>query len=370
MDLQPIPFTRDALAWHRKWLGISDSHRETLQAKYPSREAAIEAMEYGGYVAARDAIRVLGALGEYDLILHYALTERESSWIPLLAASMLPTPPIELLEVWVNRLKPIGGPSHFSDIVAYELPRRSYLHLGQTLVDMMDAQKRRWKPLCARHLTAIGYSALELLAPRLATYAGVDSLQTFAQALAQGKKRVDCRPFDLSDMTGTEHRQLDKASSCAIAAVCSLRRLQQPVDTERVRDWLNQLEQVLGDYRDAHEYWSNVKALRWVLFDCGDDSQFDRLLETNYGDGKNELGMSLLRRGDEKRFSRWRDDAFGRSPERLFPPPYVHFWPLIDKLQAQGFAYRGRQDDMFWMARATDAPAPYGWRWLAEPADK
>jgi hypothetical protein len=364
-----VPFTRSGLDFYRRWLGINESSRENLQRTYPTAEAAIEAMEYGNYEARRQAIRVLWALDEHDKVLSYALAERDSSWIPMLACEMLVQPHLELMVSWITRLKPSGDGSHFSSVIALQLPRLNLAHIGEPLIAFLAKQKRRLAGMTSRHLDALGYSALGSAVPLLNPYMGVESLRTFRQALDAGMARKACKPSDLGDYPGPEERTLDRDSSCAIAAACALRRLGQRVDSSLVSSWLQQLDRLFRDDQESHSYQSSVQALRWVLFDQGDDSQFDWFSDRFVAHVGHDVAWTVLRRGETERFEQRLSAVPEKYPTLVHPPCHVHFWPLIDHLQSRGIRRETAKTDHHLLARAANVPAPHGWAWQCEPED-
>jgi hypothetical protein len=171
-------------------------------------------------------------------------------------------------------------------------------------------------------------------------------------------------------MLGQEHRSLDRASLAAVFAVVALRRLGQPVDTSRVRDWLAQIERLfstedLGRYPVSDQ----VAQLRWVLFDAGDDSQLDAMLSINAVQVRHDVAMTLLLRGDHANFERWRQSIPAEYPDLVHPPRQVHYWPLIDHLQSLGISRVPTHGDGYLLARAAGVPAPHEWAWRCMPKD-
>jgi hypothetical protein len=364
-------FSRRGLATYRQWMGISDTTREDLQRRYPSHENAIEAMEYGNFVARREAIRVLGALGDFDAVLRYGLAERESGWIPKLASLLLVSPPMELLVCWTSKLKPTGDGSHIDDFIAFDLPWIHYGYIAEELVAYLSKAKRRLAKLKSGHFEALGLSALAPACKLLTPQVGIDTLRSFQQALDAGEPRKDCRPSH-SDLQGYEDRQLDRNSSSAIAAVCALRRLGHPVDAARVIAWIEQLDHLFGKYEQHFEHWNSTAALRWVLFDLGDDSQLEKFLDPIPNEWAYDVAMTLMRRGEVARLATWLGAIEERAAIRqrsVFPPASVHFWPMIDYLQSCGHVLEPIADSGYLMARATGVAAPHGWSWKCAPAD-
>lgn len=360
--------TRRALAEYRRWLGIGDEFREALQQRYPTREAAVEAMEYGDFSARRDAIRVLGAMGDVDAVLHYALIERESSWIPLLACDILVQPPLDVLVAWVTRLKPSGDGGRLGEVINMVLRKHHCVHIAREAIDFFAGQKQKLKTLSPADLAALGTTGLPQAAGLLEPHAALDTLRTYAQALDAGVARKTCRPSWHEFMLGEEHRALDRASTAAVAAAVALRRLGRPVDTRRVADWLEQLERLFGAHDLARYPCSHyVTELRWVLFDAGDDGQLDVLLSEQGLKVRHDVAMTLLLRGDLANFERWRHSIPAKYPDLVHPGREVHFWPLIDHLQSLGLGSMPGNGDGYVLARAAGVPAPHGWVWRWEP---
>lgn len=363
-------FTRSKLAAYRRWLGIHDEMRESLQRRYPTREAAIEAMEYGNFEARRDAIRVLGAMEDFEAVLHYALRERQTSWVTLLACEILVQPPLELVQSWITKMKPSGDGSRIGEVVNIVLSKHSFAHVDQALIDFFLTQKPKLKTLSAAHLKSLGASALAPAGRLLQPHAAPDALRTYAQALEAGEPRKACRPSWHEFMLGEEHRALDHKSTSAVAAVVALRRLGLPVDTRRVAEWLRQLEHLFGTEELARYPVSEyVWDLRWVLFDAGDDSLLELMLSEQALVIRHEVAMTLLLRGDHANFERWRKAIPAQYPGLVHPPRDVHYWPLIDHLQSLGQSHVTRGSDGYLLARAADVAAPHGWRWKCIPGD-
>jgi hypothetical protein len=297
------------------------------------------------------------------------LAERESAWIPTLAAEMLVQPPLALLVSWITRLKPSGDGSHFSDVIAFHLPHINYSHIGEPLVAFLAGEKRRLATINSRHIDALGLSAIVPVASLLARHVNVDRLQTFRQALDAGATRKASAPTDLGVGTGLEHRYLDRAGTSAIAAVAALRRLGKSVETDRVIDWLRQLDGLFAPDSEDFTYRASCHALRWVLFEQGDDSQFDWFLTHYLGDFRHDVAMTLLRRGDTLRFEQWLGVVPEKYPQFVHPPHHVHYWPLIDHLQSRGIGPLHGQSDGYMLARAAERAAPHGWVWQCMPDD-
>lgn len=370
--MTPIAFTRSNLDDYRLWLGIPGPSREMLLAQYPTRDAIIEALEYGDYVARREAIRLLGVQGDHDTVLHYALAERESSWIPMLACHILMRPPLEVLTTWITKLKPTGDGSHLSGVITSILPIMSLAHIDESLVAFFATQKPKLKSLRYRDFEYLGLSGLAPAAALLQPHAALDTLRTYAQALAAGVDRKQCRPDTVEFMRGEEQRSLDRASTSAIASMIALRRLGQPIDTARVRDWLQQIERLFSAEDVARfPVADQVKGLRWVLFDAGDESQLETMLSPYALRVRHDVAMTLLLRGDHDDFARWIQTIPAEHPGLLHPPHHVHYWPLTDHLQSlgHGHGYVLPSFDGFFLARASDIPAPHGWTWKCMPED-
>jgi hypothetical protein len=363
-------FTRSGLAEYRQWLGIVDELRESLRERYPTREAAVEAMEYGNFAARRDAIRVLGAMGDFEAVLHYALVERQSSWIPTLACDLLVQPPLEVLVSWVTKMKPSGDGSRLSEVVMMVLPKLSLAHCGDALIDFFLKHKPKLKTLSPENLKSLGSSALTPAARLLQPHAGLDTLRTYAQALEAGVPRKTCRPSSLEFMLGEENRTLDRASTSAVAAAVALRRLGEPVDTSRVADWLRQIEHLFSA-EDLGRYPVSelVMELRWVLFDAGDERGLETLLSEKGLGVRHDVAMTLLSRGDDANFDRWRRSIPEKHPNLIHPPRQVHYWPLIDHLQSLGLGRMPLNSDGYLLSRAANVPPPHGWTWKSMPGE-
>ncbi len=364
-------FSRSGLAFYRKWMGLFDETRENLLQRYPTHDAAIEAMEYGDFSKRRDALRVLGALGDFEAVTHYALMERESGWIPKLASLILVSPSLEVLVSWTSKLKRSGDGGYLGGFVAFDLPWINHSHIGDELVAYFVKEKRRLARLQSHHYEALGLSALKPAARLLSPEIEVDSLRTFQQALDAGEPRKKCRPSD-SDSLGCEDRELDLKSSNAIAALCALRRLGEAVDPARVVAWIEQLEHLLAKYEYNYEYWDLTGALRWVLFDLGDESQLEKFTNPYPKTWGCDVAMTMMRRGDIARLAPWLDamtERAARSKLSVFPLGTVHFWPLIDYLQSRGHVLGPIADSGYLMARATGIAAPDDWTWKCTPSE-
>ncbi len=356
----------DAITKYRRWLGITNDFQVQLERTYPTLNAAIEAMEYGDFVARRDAIRVLGAMGEHDLVLKYAMIERESSWIPVLACDILVSPPLGLLIHWVTKMKPSGDGSHLSHLVAYQLPKFNYTYLQNDLALFFAKEKRRVAGFKHRHLDAIGAAGLTSMQPLLARYLEVKQLRTYKQALDSGIDRKQCRASDLSSSDGYEHRYLDHESSCAVSAAVALSRMGFEINQEQVRLWLEQLAQVF-DLNEENNMITRdyLETMRWLLFHAGDDAQFDALLAQSYvGRTRHDIALTLLKRGDHSRFDRWLKTVPKKYPRLVHPPSEFYFWPLIDHLEARGISRESSgQSDGYILSRIAGVAPPTWWQW-------
>jgi hypothetical protein len=282
---------------------------------------------------------------------------------------MLVEPPIELLVHWITKLKPTGDGSHYSDVIAFQLPHLCYAHVGDALIRFLSSDKRRRATLNARHFEALGFSAIAPADLLLSPQVEVEQLQTFRQALDAGIPRKSCCPTDFGIPDGQEYRYLDRAGSSAIAAITALRRLGHCVDADRVKDWLRQLDRVFGADSTEHAYRDGTQALRWILFDQGDDQQFDWFVQRHVGVYRHDIAMSLLRRGDHARFDQWMHQVPEKHPNLVHPPRSVRFWPLIDHLQSRGISVFPSNGDGYLLARAAGVSAPDGWTWQTQPVD-
>ncbi len=243
----------------------------------------------------------------------------------------------------------------------FSLPRDNYLHLGEQIALFI---KKRFRSLHPYAIEALGLSYVRATAPLLYKYLR-GRLTTFSQARAEGPRGVANIPiFVDSDGADTWGR----AAACAIAAAIALRRMDMPVDLERVTEMLEELSVAMRP--DSYQYRLTRTQLLYAASEHHSDTAFDSalaLLEQRTTPAVADIGLTLLKQGEEQRLLA----LVRRHGEVYFVVDGFSFWPLMDWLRfhknIDTHEYGRHQTQPAYaynQARKRNTDPPPWWKWL------